>query len=618
MLKDLKVMVAQINVIPGTIKRNLSRILEVIEEAKKSGCNIVVFPEMCTTGYLIGDLYEDNVLCEEANEANETIRRASDGIIIIWGGLETDFSQRNEDGRPRKFNAGFVAGNGQWAMGGCGAGRIYKSLMPKYRFFDDERHFYSLRKFAQDLSQNEGALIKPFRVEINGQESNIGVTICEDIWSDDYSLHPARILAGRGADIVINISASPFTWKKNEKRHRVVREVIRYSHVPLIYCNCVGLQNNLKNYLSFDGRSTVYSADGEIIREAKTHEEDCMTVEISFDGRKQEKYPVPENKSDDQELYDTLNYFAKNIVERHMPNGKVVIGLSGGIDSAVVAAILVNALGPSRILGINLPTHFNSDKTKDLAEKLAKNLGIEYLVIPIEEVYRQFSWLIEAREFKGGDPGLVSENSQARIRALTLATISQSVDGCFVNTSNKTESAFGYCTLGGDMLGGFALIGDCLKREVYQLANYHNQVSCHKIPQEIIDLKPSAELSEKQDITKGLGDPFFYPIDDEIVRAIVEFRKNISEIMALYDNDSIDNVFKLPKGTVKEHFPKREDFYADLKKKWTMYQCSIFKHASMVPIPVVSRRAFGFDLREAMPQGRAPYISSKFESQKEI
>jgi NAD+ synthase (glutamine-hydrolysing) len=618
MLKKLKALVAQIDVIPGRIQKNLSRILEAIEEAKKNGCDIVVFPEMATTGYLIGDLYENNVFCEEANEANETIRRASDGIIVIWGGLETDFSQRNEDGRPRKFNAGFVASSGQWAQGGCGQGRIYKSLMPKYRFFDDERHFYSLRKFAQDLSLSEGALIKPFKVEINGQEFLVGVTICEDIWSDDYNLQPAHILAGRGANIVINISASPFTWKKNEKRHRVVRDVIRYCHVPLIYCNCVGLQNNLKNYLSFDGRSTVYSADGQIIREATTFEEDCMVVDISLNGHDQEKYLTPENKSDDQELYDTLNYFAKNIVQRHMPKGKVVVGLSGGIDSAVVAAILVNALGPSRVLGVNLPTQFNSSMTKNLAAELASNLGIEYLVMPIEEPYRQLSWLISAQKFEGGDSELVEQNIQARIRAQVLAAVAQSTDGCFINTSNKTESAFGYCTLGGDMMGAFALIGDCLKREVYQLARYHNQVSDRKIPQGIIDLIPSAELSAKQDITKGLGDPFYYPIDDEIVRALVEFRKDISEILSMYDNDSIDEVFKLPKGTVKEHFPIRKDFCADLEKKWSMYQRSIFKHAVAVPIPVVSRRAFGFDLREAIIQDRVPYISSKFQSQSEI
>ncbi|MFA5165967.1 MAG: NAD(+) synthase [Candidatus Paceibacterota bacterium] len=609
-MRNLKVAIGQIDVVPGNIAINLRKCLETIEAGKAQGCELVVLPELATTGYLFGDHFENSQFCEDANNANLAILAASKGIAVIWGGLETDFSKKGEDGRERKYNAAFAAQNGCWVKGGNGSGATYKYLLPDYRFFNDKRYVYSNLQLEQSKAMRSGALQKPFAFQFFGEEVLVGVLICEDMWTQDYEFKPPIHLVDKGARVLVNVSMSPFSWHKNQTRHKVVSEMLHDCHVPLLYCNCVGLQNNLKNYIVFDGRSSVYDCEGNLSYELPLYEEKIAFIDLKIEGNHQNSCVVAEQYDDDRELYTSLLYANRRILERHMPNGKVVIGLSGGIDSAVSAALMVEAIGSQRVVGINMPTRFNSRLTRDLARELAGNLGIEYKVIPIQDLFEETLLQLQSAGVCLSD--FDKQNVQARLRMQVLASLAAHYKGIFTCNANKTEICFGYSTLYGDVAGAYAPIGDCLKREVYQLAGYHNQVSERKIPQGIIEVIPSAELSDSQKIEEGKGDPFNYRYHDELVRAFIEFGHDPGKILQRYDQGNLESLLRLNPGELAAIFADRQAFASDLSQKWAMYKNNIFKHAQCPPIPIMTRRAFGFDLRECIPPNAMSYRSELF------
>lgn len=596
LMKKIRVAVVQMEVVTGRPDVNFEKIVSQIKKAKENGNNIVIFPEMVVSGYLIGDEWENESLIKKLMELNEKIRKESEGITVIWGNVWADFEKFGEDGRVRKYNAALIAQNKKWLDNGVFEGHTFKTLLPKYREFDDERYFYSMMKLANERRISVEELLKPFEVKIGGEKIKIGLTLCEDMWWENYSVNPTEILVKNGAELIINISASPWTWRKNFKRHRIISRLVANTNIPFIYCNNVGIQNNGKNIFLFDGCSTIYNKTATIKVIAAPYKEeilesDLFSKEMIFD-------PEVSDEKDTQELYDGLIYGLKKFFEQAGIK-KAVIGISGGIDSAVSASLLTTVLGKENVIGINMPSKFNADLTKDAAEKLCRNLGVSYKIMPIQELVDQTINQLESSGFLINE--IVRENIQARDRgSRILAGVAACIGGVIINNSNKTEMALGYTTLYGDMNGAICPLGDLYKWEVYEVAKYINKINNKElIPREIFEVVPSAELSDKQDVTKGKGDPILYPYHDKLVRAFVEFRKDPKEILDWYDNSVIEKEMKLEEGLIKKYFKNRNEFKKDLEEKWRIYKLSYFKRIQAPPIIAVSRRAFGYDLRES-------------------
>jgi NAD+ synthase (glutamine-hydrolysing) len=378
----------------------------------------------------------------------------------------------------------------------------------------------------------------------------------------------------------------------------VVKSLLSQDPVPFIYNNNVGIQNNGKNIFLFDGGTTVYNSDGSIMLTTQPYEEKTVYVEIGGEKQKEVELPALSEEKDTEELYNGLVYGIRKFFDG-FKNKNVVIGLSGGIDSAVDACLLVDALGAENVHAINMPSKFNSELTKNAAKILAENLAVDYRVISIQEAVDLT--VKQLREAGLEVTDFMIENIQARERGSSLlAAIAPSFGGVFVNNGNKTEIAFGYATLYGDINGAIAPLSDVYKGEVYQLADYINRKHGRElIPQSIIDVVPSAELSENQDVTKGKGDPIIYPYHDKLARAFIEFRRDPEYILDLYMKGKIESELRIENGLVNKCFLTPKKFISDLEEKWTLYKRNYFKVIQGPPGIDVSRRARGYDLREA-------------------
>ncbi|MBN2610036.1 MAG: NAD(+) synthase [Bacteroidales bacterium] len=598
----IKIAVAQMNVIAGHPDINARKILIEIEKAIKEKDDIIVFPELAIPGYLLGDEWENSAYVKDCYSWNEEIKNATGKIIAIWGNVDIDESEKSEDGRIRKYNAAFIAQNGKWIGKGC----AHKTLMPKYREFDDERHFYSARKEAQDNYRTIEDFLNPFEVTIRGKNRKIGLILCEDMWSDDYTINPIDVLLKKKSEIIINISCSPWTWRKNNKRHMVVRDRIKNHLVYFVYANNTGIQNNGKTIFLFDGNSTIYNPDGSLLRVARDYTEETIRTVIPQENEKV-TLPMVSDERDKEELHKGLIYGIQKFVE-NLPNKKVVIGLSGGIDSALSCVLLTEALGAENIFAVNMPSRFNSETTKGAAKTLAENLEINYCSFPIQNSYENTVKEIESTVFRRLDnstiktelilSGLNKENIQARDRgSRVLAGISSALGAIFVNNSNKTETALGYATLYGDINGAFCPIADLYKSEVYELARFINTKKC--IPETIFNIPASAELSTDQNVDEGKGDPIFYPYHDKLVRAFVEFRLDPEDVLQLYLDRKLALTLKFNQDLFDSYFMDAESFITDLEHKWRLFKINYFKRIQSPPIIAVSKRAFGFDLRES-------------------
>lgn len=597
-MEKMKVAISQMEVLAGHPDVNVDKILKETESAKKRKIDMILFPEMAVPGYLLGDEWENDSFISDLMKYNEKILAASKDIAIVWGNVYADFDKKGEDGRIRKYNAVHIAQDGKWVDNSVFEGHTFKTLMPKYREFDDERHFYSLAKLAIEQNKNLSEVIKPFPIKVDGGVVLVGAILCEDMWCDDYVSSPTKILIKNGAEMVVNLSCSPWTWRKNDKRHRVVKSLLKENPVPFIYDNNVGTQNNGKNIFLFDGGTTVYNSDGSIMLTAESYKEETIDAVIGNKKEKAVEIPAVSDELDTKELYQGLVYGIRKFFD-NLPSKKVAIGLSGGIDSAVSACLLVEALGKENVYAINMPSKFNSDLTKNAAKKLANNLGIDYKIFPIQNAVD-----LTVDELKNGGYEVTDynlENIQARDRgSRVLAGVAASLGAVFVNNGNKTETALGYSTLYGDVGGAIAPLADLYKFEVYQLANYINLTYGESIiPQTIIDVVPSAELSFKQDVTKGKGDPILYPYHDKLMRSFIEFRRDPEYILDLYKKGELEKMLKIESGLVDKYFSSAKEFIDDLEHKWKLFKINYFKRIQTPPIITVSRRSFGFDLRES-------------------
>lgn len=623
----VKICFSQIDVEPGHPDLNVERMLQAIDEAKQNNTDIIIFPEMCIPGYLLGDTWEQTAFLKDCLSYGEDIIAASQDICIIFGNIAVDWDKKNTDGRVRKYNALYTAYNGKLIKPEKSPYPfVIKTLFPNYREFDDSRYFFSLQSLANELKTDLIDILSPVKVNIKDQDLDLGCILCEDGWSDDYAFAPIDILCQNyKLDMLINISASPYTFGKNNKRHRVFAKQAKDNNIPLIYVNNIGIQNNGKTIYTFDGSSTVYDKNGNIIATCPAYKAQNNYINL-LGNYEYTPLPIPQN-DDISNIYQALHYGIKKFL-KNIRMQKVIIGISGGIDSAVASALYADILGAENITLINMPSKFNSATTKGLSSQLAHNLGCNYAIVPIQEVVdftvNQFentdiTHLATNDVHKVQVSSFVKENIQARDRsARILAGMAASIGGGFTCNANKAETTVGYSTLYGDQSGFLAGLADLWKYQVYELAHYLNEHVYKRevIPQGIIDIVPSAELSSEQDVDAGKGDPIKYPYHDYLFRAFIESWQKVTpeDILLWYSEKTLEEHIGCKAGLVDKYFATAKDFICDLERWWNLFTgMAVAKRIQAPPILAISRRAYGFDHRESQ---NGPYYTKAYKQLK--
>jgi NAD+ synthase (glutamine-hydrolysing) len=565
---------------------------------------------------------------QNVNGIYKEILDISDGIAIIYGNIYLDEEAMtkgfhpNEDGRIRRYNAVYVVQNGKMvrkktSMNFLPDGLQAKTLLPNYRIFDDKRYFYSSLSLSLDYNVPLTDILQPFVLDFPDIGSvQIGVELCEDLWCKEYrfnleALNPTKILVDNGSELIINISCSPWTIGKNNARDRRVEflyQELGNRMVPFYYVNNVGAQNNGKNFVTFDGGSTVYNCQGKPVFLANSHyKEEILEIHPSIF----EKSPqYREEKPSIQQKFDAIVCGLKHLNSIMNKETSWIIGLSGGIDSSVVAALCTWVFGPERVMGVNMPTKYNSKKTQDTARKVAQNLGIRYLVVPIEDLVNLNDKIIEDANF-GSEKVPVSqlnkENIQAKIRGTSiLSNLAAKYGGIFTNNGNKVEIALGYATLYGDVGGAVAPIGDLTKKEVYDLGRYLNDLFKKEIIPEILfpdelfrfgndKIIPSAELKE------GQIDPMKYGYHCAVIEKINEYTKcSIEDFCRWYLDGTICSKLNISEALFKRYnLDNPAQFIEDLEWIFKLIQSSVFKRIQAPPIIITSRSAYGYDIRES-------------------
>jgi NAD+ synthase (glutamine-hydrolysing) len=498
----MRITIGQINTTNGDIDGNVAKILAAIETAKRDGSDMIVFPEVVTHGYTSQDWFLDKDIIECVAEPLQKIVDATKGITAIVGTI-----RRNDetDGR-RLFNAAAVFHDGELL------GFADKTLLPEYDVFDDPRYF-------------EPADVRKM-FEIDGRK--IGVVVCEDFWNDKtfwkerlYDVDPADELIMQGADLIVSINASPYNKGKIKLRCDMVAHRARQQKKPIVFVNLIGGNDGI----IFDGASLIADEEGDIILQAKAFEEFVETVELDVHQPDSRGIVGDECEAIRQALVLGIkDYAQKNRF------AKCVLGLSGGIDSALVAALACEALGAENVLSVMMPSPFSSEGSIKHSETLAKNLGMPTRLEPISGAFEILLQQMKLHKPSHGGENLAAENMQSRLRGVILMTISNAENRLVLATGNKSELAVGYCTLYGDTNGGLAVLGDVLKTEVYQIARHINENAGREIiPNDIIDKKPSAELAPNQFDQDSLPP---YDLMDAVLKLYFEQKLSPEEIIA--------------------------------------------------------------------------------------
>jgi NAD+ synthase (glutamine-hydrolysing) len=510
----MKIAAAQINPHVGNVQANLKKILEQIGKAKELGADVVLFPEMSLTGYPPRDLLERKHLIDENINALNDLAPQIQDIVVILGYVEQNLT---DEGKPL-YNAAAVIEKGDIAY------VTYKSLLPTYDVFDEDRYF------------EPAAGIAP--IKINGQK--MALTICEDIWADElcgprqiYHKDPIEELAKKKVQMILNISASPWSIGKDAVRKELIQAQAKKYEVPVVFCNQVGGNDELV----FDGNSFAVDAKGEIISHAKSFEEDLILIDLDYntgDLRAQ-------NLSDLEATYRALITGTRDYAHK-CGFTKAVVGLSGGIDSALVACIAAEALGAGNVLGITMPSGHSSEGSQSDSEHLARNLGIEFKNVPIQGLFDSYLSTF-GTIFGETAQDVTEENIQARIRGNILMATSNKLGHLVLSTGNKSELATGYCTLYGDMAGGLSVISDLPKTMVYQIAREVVNGDGEVIPKSTVNKAPSAELRPNQKDSDSLP---AYDVLDPILKLYIEEQKSAEEIIeAGHPKERVEQVVAL-------------------------------------------------------------------------
>jgi NAD+ synthase (glutamine-hydrolysing) len=536
----MKIAIAQLNFHIGNFQGNLAKMLQAVAEAKRQGADLVCFSELATVGYPPRDFLEFEDFIELAEHSVQELAKAAQGIAIVVGSPSKNPVIEGKD----LYNSAYFLAEGQVQQ------VQHKTLLPTYDIFDEYRYFEPASTWQT----------------IEYQGKRIALTVCEDIWNIGnenplYTICPMDELMPQKPDFILNLSASPFSFKQARARiHTVKANVQRYG-IPMFYVNHCGAQTEL----IFDGGSLAISPDGKVYDELPYFEECIRTYDLEGvrrGGREQEQPKEKMKLIHDALLLGIRDYFRKLGLRR------AILGLSGGIDSAVVAVLASRALGPDNVRGVLMPSQFSSDHSVQDARRLAENLGIQYDLIPIEGIYQSYLETLKP-QFWAEPFNIAEENLQARARGNILMALSNKFGPILLNTSNKSEAAVGYGTLYGDMCGGLSVIGDLYKTEVYELAYYLNKDS-EIIPQNSIAKPPSAELRPDQKDSDSLPE---YAVLDAILFQYIENHQSPQDIIEQgYDEKLVRRVLRL-------------------------VNINEFKRYQMAPVLRVSDKAFGMGRR---------------------
>ncbi len=536
----MKIALAQLNYHIGNFEGNLKKMLEAVEKAKQGKADLIVFGELATCGYPPRDFLEFDDFIRRCYQSIEELLRVSHGIGIVVGSPTRNPVAEGKD-----------LYNSAWFLyGGEIIGQQHKALLPTYDIFDEYRYFEPAREFKTVIFKDK----------------KIALSVCEDIWNVDnanplYTICPLDEMMGEQPDLILNVSASPFNFTQAATRIEIIRANIERYKIPMFYCNHVGAQTDI----IFDGGSVVMSPDGMVYDEMPYFQE-CIRIydfdEVKKGGRKSEQ---PKEKTElihDAIIVGIRDYFQK------LGFKKAILGLSGGIDSAVTVVMAAKALGADNVRVVLMPSQHSSEHSVNDARKLAENLGIQYDLVPISPMYDVFENALKPH-FWGFPNGITEENIQARVRGMILMAMSNKFGNILLNTTNKSEMSVGYGTLYGDMCGGIAVLGDIYKTEVYDLARFLNK-NGEVIPKNSIEKPPSAELRPGQKDSDSLPD---YDILDKILFQYIEKRQGPRELIEMgFDETLVKRVLK-------------------------MVNIAEFKREQAPPVLRVSTKAFGMGRR---------------------
>jgi NAD+ synthase (glutamine-hydrolysing) len=526
----LRIALAQLNPTVGDLEGNLAKLIEAYDRAEAAGCDIVAFPELSTTGYPPEDLVMKPGFVADNRAMLETFAEHTGECAAVVGFVDADRDL---------YNAAAVC------VGGQIVGTYRKRVLPNYAVFDEQRYF------------TPGTKNDPLELYVIGG-IKVGVSVCEDIWSP---FGPLATQAAGGAELNININGSPYHWEKDTGRERMVATRAQDAHSAIVYVNQVGGQDELV----FDGGSFVVDADGTLLARAPQFVEDLMIVDLPVPPVYRKRLLDPRGKRTDaelplvhvsdtsrapdtvvhspiteplerhHELYDALVLGTRDYLRK---NGfsDVVIALSGGIDSTIVTCIAADALGPEHVHVVSMPSRYSSDHSKSDAKLLADNLGVDFRTISIEPAFQAYLDML-APSFEGRQPGLTYENIQSRCRGMLLMALSNEMGWMALTTGNKSEMAVGYFTIYGDSVGGYAVIKDVLKLEVYELCRYVNRAAGREvIPENVISKPPSAELRPDQRDDQSLPP---YEVLDPILELYVEQDRTANEIIEMGHDEAL-------------------------------------------------------------------------------
>ena len=536
----MKIALAQLNFFVGDFEGNLAKMLKAVEEAKSQSADLVAFPELATCGYPPRDFLEFDDFIRRAERSIQALAEAAKGIAIAVGSPSRNPVIEGKD----LFNSAYFLEDGKIKH------VQHKALLPTYDVFDEYRYFEPAKEFNI--------------VEFKGKK--IALSICEDLWNLGnenplYTVVPMDEMMPHQPDLILNLSASPFNYSHARERIKVLKANVQRYKLPMIYVNQVGSQTEI----IFDGGSMVVSPDGSIFEEMPYWQETVKTFdlnEVMKGGRNveqiKEKIPL---------IHDALvpgiqDYFGK------LGFKQAILGLSGGIDSAVVAVLAARALGEDNVRAVLMPSQFSSDHSVNDARELAVNLGMQYDIIPIEPIFNSYIETLKPH-FWGNPFNVTEENIQARIRGMLVMAISNKFGNILLNTTNKSEMAVGYGTLYGDLCGGLSVLADVYKTEVYELARYMNKDGI-VIPENTITKPPSAELRPNQKDSDSLPE---YDILDQILYQYIEKRQGPNEIIAMGFDEKI------------------------VRRALRLVNINEFKRHQSAPVLRVSPKAFGVGRR---------------------
>ncbi|OZI56656.1 NAD+ synthase [Bordetella genomosp. 4] len=561
MQNPFSITIGQINPTVGDMDGNIAMMLAVAQQAQQTGADMVVFPELALTGYTPGDLLDDPLFERRRAAAQAKLYETSRQTPDVYWVVGLPIRREGTSGKPF-YNGLQVLLNGEVVH------TQYKQLLPTYGVFDEQRHFAPGPDTAKIL-------------RVRG--ATIGFLICEDAWNDeaqDYSVNPFLRLADAAPDLVISINASPSSKGKRQVRHQLFSKACARHKLPVLYVAQVGGHDQLV----FDGASFAVDAAGTVVFEAKRFEVDSPTLcfdlnsQTFFGEQGQTLQPVPRDGLPVLEFYREQIVLGLRDYARRCGFSKVLVGCSGGIDSALTIALAVEALGPENVIAITMPSVYSSEGSVSDSVALCRNLGVTLHEIPIRDIVSQFSASIENSTVGEAASGLALENLQARVRGTLLMTYSNQYGPLLLTTGNKSELSVGYCTLYGDTNGGLGLIGDLYKTEVFALSWHINKTAGRElIPQSIIEKAPSAELAPDQKDTDSLPP---YEVLDEILKVLIEGSLLDAEDLAIAQN-TVDALTQTETGR------------QTLDKVQRLIARSEYKRRQAPPIIRVRARAFG-------------------------